>query len=128
MKYTFQVFGTMSLCMVLISTTTFVLQTVPEFQENGEYPVVYKLLEAMDIIAMVFFIFEYFTRLLCCPKKIAFLTRHLIYIKIPMLYYIMSSLHLRIFAIAFSKIIYQTCFCLEKWMKWSKKRSRKSNW
>ena len=75
----FQIFGVMSLSMVLISTTTFVLQTVPEFQENGEYPVVCTLLQVMDLSAMAFFTFEYFIRLLCCPKKIAFLTRYSMY-------------------------------------------------
>lgn len=75
----FQIFGVMSLSMVLISTLTFILQTIPELQENGEYPIAYKLLQVMDISAMVFFIFEYFIRLLCCPKKIAFLTRFSIY-------------------------------------------------
>ena len=72
----FQIFGLMSLIMVLVSTMTFVLQTVPEFQENGEYPIVYTLLQVMDLTAMIFFTFEYFTRLLCCPKKIVFLTRY----------------------------------------------------
>ena len=66
----------MSLSMVLISTTTFVLQTIPEFQVNGEYVTVYKILDTIDMAAMVFFTFEYLTRLICCPRKLSFLIRN----------------------------------------------------
>ena len=61
--------------MVLISTITFVLGTSPEFEKDGEYPTVHKVLEIVDIGAMYFFTFEFLLRFICCPRKFKFLTR-----------------------------------------------------
>ena len=53
----------MSLAIVVISTITFVLQTIPEFgDEDPKYPQVGAVLEAIDTISVVFFTVEYFTR------------------------------------------------------------------
>ena len=68
----FQLFGFVSLSMVLISTTTFILQTNPELENNKEYPIVYTILTTTDTIVIVSFTIEYLIRLLCCPRKIKF--------------------------------------------------------
>ena len=57
-----QIMGFLSLAIVVISTITFVIQTIPELGEDPEYPEVVMVLEAIDTISVVFFTIEYFTR------------------------------------------------------------------
>ena len=80
-----------SLFMVVISTVTFVISTSEEVQvcglvlkiqckvlmiqadEDGEeYPLVLQVIDAIDMIAVVFFSLEYFIRLLVSPDKLKF--------------------------------------------------------
>ena len=68
----FQIFGFISLSMVLISTTTFILQTQPELEDDSQYPVIYYVLTTTDTVVIVFFTIEYLIRLICCPRKIKF--------------------------------------------------------
>ena len=63
------------MAMVLISTTTFILQTLPELQDDGEYPIMVKALNITDKVAIGFFTIEYLMRLLNSPKKFKFLIR-----------------------------------------------------
>ena len=67
--------GFVSLAVVLISTTTFVLQTLPDFEDDSKYPVFVRVLEAIDDAAVVFFTVEYLIRFICSPKKWAFFKR-----------------------------------------------------
>ena len=64
------------MAMVLISTTTFILQTLPELQDDGEYPIIFMTLNITDKVVIGFFTFEYLVRLLNAPKKLKFLTRY----------------------------------------------------
>ena len=62
--------------MVLLSTTTFVLQTLPSFEEGSdEFPVVVKALEIVDEAAVIFFTAEYLIRFICSPVKMRFFKR-----------------------------------------------------
>ena len=54
--------GFLSLAIVVVSTITFVIQTIPELGEDPEYPEVVTVLEAIDTISVIFFTIEYFTR------------------------------------------------------------------
>ena len=72
----FQIFGFVSLAVVLVSTLTFVLQTLPAFEEgSSEYPIFVKILEIIDDAGVVFFSIEYLIRFICSPKKWRFFKR-----------------------------------------------------
>ena len=72
----FQIFGFLSLAVVLLSTLTFVLQTLPSFEEGSiEYPVIVRTLEIIDQAAVLFFTDEYLIRFICCPVKWRFFKR-----------------------------------------------------
>ena len=62
--------------MVLISTTTFILQTLPELQDDSEYPTMVKALRITDQVAIGFFTIEYLVRLLNSPKKLKFIIKY----------------------------------------------------
>ena len=56
--------------MVLLSTLTFVLQTLPSFEEGStEFPIIVRTLEIIDQAAVFFFTFEYLIRFICSPVK-----------------------------------------------------------
>ena len=62
--------------MVLLSTITFVLQTLPDFEEGStEFPIIVAILTKIDEAAVIFFTIEYLTRFICCPKKWRFFRR-----------------------------------------------------
>lgn len=67
--------GFVSLAVVLISTLTFILQTLPEFEDDSTYPTFVHVLEAIDETAIIFFTLEYLVRFLCAPKKCRFFKR-----------------------------------------------------
>ena len=71
----FQVFGFVSLSMVLVSTAGFILSTLPQFQQDGEYFALSAIFVIIDQIAVYFFTFEYAIRLLCAPRKFRFVLR-----------------------------------------------------
>ena len=58
--------GFVSLSVVLISTFTFVLQASQEATEDNMF---LKILETVDVLAVMFFTLEYVVRLACAPKK-----------------------------------------------------------
>ena len=59
---------------MLISTLTFVLETLPYFdKENSEYPICVIILEVIDQAAVIFFTIEYVVRFMCSPRKWRFL-------------------------------------------------------
>ena len=61
--------------MVLVSTAGFILSTLPQFQEDGEYSALSAIFTVIDDIAILFFTFEYGIRLLCAPRKLRFILR-----------------------------------------------------
>jgi len=72
-----QVSALFSLAVVIISTITFIMSTMEEFQideETGtsEYPEMTYAIDFVDNSCAVYFAMEYFMRLLCSPKKIKF--------------------------------------------------------
>ena len=68
--FSFQITGFISLAVVLISTLTFVLETLPYFdKENSEYPICVIILEVIDQAAVIFFTIEYVVRFMCSPRK-----------------------------------------------------------
>ena len=71
----FQIAGFVSLAVVLISTVTFVLQTLPDFEDDSKYPVFVKIIEAIDDAAVIFFTLEYLVRFMCSPYKWRFFKR-----------------------------------------------------
>ena len=75
--------------MVLISTTTFILQTLPELQDDDEYPIMFMALNITDKVVIGFFTIEYLVRLFNAPKKLKFLFRYeliLLFMRIVILY------------------------------------------
>ena len=58
-----------SLSMVILSTATFVVSTAEEMQGS---PRAIKIIDWIDLGAVVFFSFEYFTRFLLAPHKLRF--------------------------------------------------------
>ena len=66
--------------MVLVSTITFVLSTIEEFQMPTEsevgvvvkYQVVISVIEVIDHVVVIFFTLEYLLRLVVSPRKIKF--------------------------------------------------------
>ena len=71
-----QTYAISSLGVVFISTVTFVLSTLEELQVTGDKEQakseVIKLIDIVDMVAVGIFTLEYFTRLLCCPRKLKF--------------------------------------------------------
>ena len=65
----------MSLSVVLLSTVTFILQTLPDFEDDSKYPVIVLILEIIDDAAVVFFTLEYVIRFMCSPRKWRFFKR-----------------------------------------------------
>ena len=61
--------------MVLVSTSGFILSTLPQFQNDGEYSALSDIFIVIDQIAVLFFTFEYGIRLLCAPRKLHFMFR-----------------------------------------------------
>ena len=61
--------GFTSLSIVLLSTFTFILQTLPELEDERYYPRVVRVLRAIDDAAVIFFTIEYLLRFACSPKK-----------------------------------------------------------
>ena len=63
--------------MVVVSTTTFILSTVEELQQDEEgnikYPNIAFTIELIDSFIVIFFTIEYFLRLVICPNKLRFL-------------------------------------------------------
>ena len=77
--FLFQIVGFVSLAVVLLSTTTFVLQTLPSFEEGSdEFPLVVKALEIVDEAAVIFFTAEYLIRFICSPVRMRFFKRSLL--------------------------------------------------
>ena len=58
--------------MVLVSTAGFILSTLPQFQQDGDYFALSAIFVIIDQIAVYFFTFEYAIRLLCAPRKFRF--------------------------------------------------------
>ena len=58
--------GSVSLCVVILSTFTFVLQAS---KESTDELLLIEILKGLDTTFMVFFTAEYFVRLACAPKK-----------------------------------------------------------
>ena len=62
-----------SLGVILVSTVTFIVSTFEELQVdkdgNQAYPDVIVAIEVLDLITVVIFTVEYFTRLICSPVK-----------------------------------------------------------
>ena len=76
----FQIYGFASLGVVLLSALIFVLQTMPEFEEDeetgeAEYPGAVKGLKFLNHFTIIFFTVEYIVRLCCAPKKCKFLSQ-----------------------------------------------------
>ena len=75
-----QIVAFFSLAMVLVSTITFVLSTIEEFQMPTEsevgvvvkYQVVISVIEVIDHVVVIFFTLEYLLRLVVSPRKIKF--------------------------------------------------------
>ena len=63
--------------MVVVSTTTFILSTVEELQQDEEgnikFPNIAFTIELIDSFIVIFFTIEYFLRLIICPNKLRFL-------------------------------------------------------
>lgn len=68
-----QVVAFLSLGMVILSTLTFIISTMEEFQAmdegESEYTSVVVILDYIDTFVIVFFTFEYLIRFVCCPRK-----------------------------------------------------------
>ena len=66
-----------SLSMVVVSTTTFILSTVEELQQDEEgnikFPNVAFTIELIDSFIVIFFTVEYLLRLVICPNKLRFI-------------------------------------------------------
>ena len=62
-----------SLGVILVSTVTFIVSTFEELQVDAEgnqkYPKVILAIEILDVITVVLFTVEYFTRFICSPVK-----------------------------------------------------------
>ena len=62
-----------SLGVILVSTVTLIVSTFEELQVDKEgnqaYPDVIVAIEVLDLITVVIFTVEYFTRLICSPVK-----------------------------------------------------------
>ena len=75
---TAQIFAWASLGMVLVSTFTFILGTLPEFQKESEtgkqppYPEAVLVMETVENIVVLFFFVEYCVRFICSPRKFHF--------------------------------------------------------
>ena len=69
----FQFVAFFSLGMVILSTLTFIISTMEEFQamDKGvsEYTTIVVILDYIDTFVIVFFTFEYFIRFICAPRK-----------------------------------------------------------
>ena len=60
--------------MVVVSTLTFILSTMEEFQQmdsgkEPEYSAVVQLLDYIDTVVIIFFTVEYTIRFVCAPRK-----------------------------------------------------------
>ena len=68
-----QVYALASLGVILVSTITFIVSTSEELQVDEEgnqpYPSIIFAIELLDIITVIIFTVEYFTRLICSPVK-----------------------------------------------------------
>ena len=71
-----QNYALFSLFVVLVSTVTFVASTAEELQvdENGvqKHPTITAAIDYVDLGIVIFFSWEYATRLICCPNKLKF--------------------------------------------------------
>ena len=65
-----QVVAFFSLTMVIISTITFVISTIEEFQE---FPIIGIVIEYIDTFTVFFFTLEYAVRIICSPLKFKFM-------------------------------------------------------
>ena len=74
-----QTYAVASLGVILVSTITFIVSTVDELQEdeegNQKYPQVILAIEILDVVTVLIFTVEYFTRLICSPLKCRFFMR-----------------------------------------------------
>ena len=86
-----QIFGFISLSLVVISTAIFILQTLPELENDKQYPIAYAALQITDSIVMVFFTLEYLLRLVCSPRKLNFFIKYYILHRTSSL----DSIHIR---------------------------------
>ena len=73
-----QVAACTSLSVVGVSTITFILSTLEEFQteeESGasQFPRVSRAIQLVDNLCTAYFALEYFLRLACSPRKLRFL-------------------------------------------------------